>query len=450
MGITTDLKATGVADVMVILRPQESAAVKASAQTPSAIARHFIQNDSSKDAEILKLLRSRHRKAERMSPGTTTNAASLGATKVSSKPVRFYPHLGIALGTVDRAGLAALRKEEAVAKVVAAPDLRLIRPVAAAPAAAPSKAYSWGLKRLGIDVLREQHDLTGKGILIGHLDTGVDGSHPALKGAIEEFALFNALGNLEPGAPMVDSGDHGTHTAGTIAGRTVGGVQFGVAPEAKLVSAAVIEGGKVLARILAGMDWAVGKKVRILNMSLGLIGTAETFLALTRILRAKGVLPVFAVGNEGPGSSRYPGNYVEALSVGAIDGDDKVADFSSSQQFIRKGDPIVPDVVAPGVDIVSCAPGGGYQAMNGTSMATPHIAGLTALLMQAAPDATVDQIETAIFSSCRRGAMSEARANRGCPDGVAALKALMKATGAATVATTTLATAAKTPRRRNA
>ncbi|SIR87925.1 Subtilase family protein [Janthinobacterium sp. TND4EL3] len=422
MSIVSDLRTTGVADVLVVLRLDESA-TKTSVQVPASVARHFIQVDNSRDAEILRLLRSRQRIVE-SGAEATTSAVHLGAGKASSKPVRFFPHLGLALGTVDREGLKGLRQEKAVAKIVAAPELRLIRPVARAAATAPTATYSWGLKRLKVDVLREQHRLTGKGVLIGHLDTGVDGAHPALKGAIAEFAFFDALGNLRPGAPTADSDDHGTHTAGTIAGRAVGGVQFGVAPEAKLASAAVIEGGKVIARILAGMDWAVGKKVRILSMSLGLIGTAETFRTLTKILRAKGVLPVFAVGNEGPGSSRYPGNYPEALSVGAIDGNDDVADFSSSQQFVRRDDPIVPDLVAPGVEVVSCAPGGGYQSMDGTSMATPHIAGLAALLMQAEPSATVDQIEAAIFQSCQRGSMRPERANRGCPDGVAALNAL--------------------------
>ena len=96
------------------------------------------------------------------------------------------------------------------------------------------------------------------------------------------------------------------------------------------------------------------------------------------MLRARGILPVFAVGNEGPGTSRSPGNYSEALSVGASDEDDLVADFSSSQQFRRPGDPRVPDIVAPGVGVISTVPGGGFAEKDGSSMATPHIAGLAA------------------------------------------------------------------------
>src|SRR5262249_15570256 len=120
-----------------------------------------------------------------------------------------------------------------------------------------------------------------------------------------------------------------------------------------------------------------------------------------------------------------PGNYGNVLSVGAMGEDDLVADFSSSQQFNRAADPLVPDIVGPGVDVISSVPGGGYASMDGTSMATPHIAGLAALLAQAAPTASADDLERAILQSCVRPAtMPEERANRGVPDGPRALQAL--------------------------
>lgn len=243
--------------------------------------------------------------------------------------------------------------------------------------------------------------------------------------AASRKALFDTLGNQSKNTVPWDSGEHGTHTAGTIVGRPVSGVSFGVAPAATLASAMVIEGGNVLARILAGMNWVVGLQVRVLSMSLGLIGTADTFLQITRVLRARGVLPVFAVGNEGAGRSRYPGNYAECLSVGAMGSDGIVADFSGSQQFLRPIDPLVPDLVSPGVDVVSSIPNNDYAQMSGTSMATPHIAGLAALLMQAKPTKTISEIEAAIFASCvLQPGMLQSRANRGLPDGVKALSLL--------------------------
>jgi subtilisin family serine protease len=143
----------------------------------------------------------------------------------------------------------------------------------------------------------------------------------------------------------------------------------------------VIEGGDVLARVLGGMDWAVGQGVRVLSMSLGLRGWWDDFQGLTRLLRERNILPVFAIGNEGPGTSRSPGNYPESLSVGAHDPEWKVAEFSSSQRFTRRRQPLVPDLVAPGVGVVSAKQGGGWQVMDGTSMATPHVAGAGVLLM---------------------------------------------------------------------
>ncbi len=372
-----------------------------------------------------------------LSPGSRERESfSLAAASTPKKrggkgSVRLYENLGVMLGAVDRDGLKALQANQAVAKVVAAPQISLIRPTrrtrlsAIGDAALDSAGqFTWGLSRLGVPQLRGQ-GLTGKGVLVGHLDTGVDGKHPAFKSAIAHFAEFDADGEQVPNAAPTDSDDHGTHTAGTILGRPQSGVEFGVASEADLASAMVIEGGDVIARILGGMDWAVGLNVRILNMSLGLRGFVDDFLPLTLILRQRGILPVFAVGNEGRFTSRSPGNYPEALSVGASNVGDEVAGFSSSQRFTRSRDPLVPDLVAPGVDVASAVPGGGFAALNGSSMATPHIAGLAALLMQAKPGATVQQVEQAIFDSCRRPAtMRSSRANRGVPDGPRALSLL--------------------------
>jgi len=422
MSIASSLKSTGIAEVMVMLK-SKTATAQAAVDIPAKVARHFLNSPFSQDSALLEQLTATGSLAPKRAKVRAPTSLALGTAAAPKSNLRFYPNLGIVLGTVDRPGLAALKKETSVDTVVEAPQLRLIKPVVLA-AAAPKKGFSWGLLALAVDQLHAQ-GITGKGVLVGHLDTGVDASHPALKGAIKVYAEFDALGNKVAGAKPKDSDEHGTHTAGTIVGRAVNGVQFGVAPGAMLASAMVIEGGNVLSRILGGMNWAVGQRVRVLSMSLGLIGTKDTFLALTKILRARKVLPVFAVGNEGAGTSRYPGNYAEALSVGACDVKLQVADFSGSQTFLRKIDPQVPDVVAPGVDVISCVPGGRYMTMSGSSMATPHIAGLAALLMQAKPKASIDEIERAIFNSCeRKPGMLVSRANRGLPNAVKALASL--------------------------
>jgi subtilisin family serine protease len=367
------------------------------------------------------------RETKRLAPRFRKAGSSLALARSlgeASERYHVFPWLGVVLGTVDASGLAALRADPEVVDVVGAPALSPIRPNAVR-AAKLQTAATWGLERLGAPALW-QRGLTGKGVLVGHLDTGVDADHPALAGAVAHFAEFDLLGRETKPAPRPrDSDEHGTHTAATIAGRAVTGRHVGMAPGARLASALVIEGGDAVARVLGGMDWTLGLGVRVLSLSLGFRGYWPDFLAITRILRRKRVLPVFAVGNEYAGTSRSPGNYSEALSVGACDEKGRVADFSSSQRFDRKLDPIVPDLVAPGVDVVSAKPGGGWQSMDGTSMATPHIAGLAALLLEAKPKATVKNLEAAIFASCARPkGMSPERGGLGIPSGLDALEAL--------------------------
>ena len=405
MSVQTTLNAVGVAQVIVTLKnvpPGNGAALAAAGGDVQHVTRHFRRSEDSR-------------------PGAV--AAATGRRKPPS-PCKVYKNLGVILGTVDQKGYRGLKKDPSVKAVNEAPQISLIKPVAATLAAA-AKGPTWGIKRLKVEKLWAQ-GLTGTGVLVGHLDTGVDAKHPAFKGgAIAKFAEFDDLGEIVPGAKAHDSDEHGTHTAATIAGRAVKGSVFGVAPGAQLASAMVIEGGDVIARILGGMDWIVGEGARILSMSLGLRGVHAEFLPLMQAIRNRGILPVIAVGNEGPGTSRSPGNYDLVLSVGASSDQDEVADFSSSQRFVRPGDPLVPDLVAPGVDTLSALPGGQFGEFSGSSMATPHIAGLAALLWQAKPGATVEEIEAAILKSCKRpGSMPAARANRGVPDAVAALALL--------------------------
>jgi subtilisin len=349
------------------------------------------------------------------------------ATRAAEPPprVRIFPRLGLAIGVVDANGLGSLRAHPRVKDVHAAPALSLIKPVDVSPARSPA-APTWGLQRLNVPQLWAK-GITGKGIVVGHLDTGVDGSHPALAGAIAAFAEFDMTGSQVPGARPRDSAEHGTHTAGTIVGRTNARGAFGVAPGARLASALAIEGGQVIDRVVAGLEWIVGQNVPILSMSVGLRGYVPAFEEVIAALRRNNVLPVIAAGNEGPDTSRSPGNYDDSLSVGACTEQNLVADFSSSQRFARALDPLVPDLVAPGVGVLSSVPDGKFAMMDGTSMATPHVAGLAALLLQAKPDATMAQLEAAILDSCRLPAtMPDYRANRGVPD---ALRALVLLTG---------------------
>ena len=417
--ITQELKAIGVARVIVVLRSPADASVSAAAHTNRSAATSLDSYFSASDlSQASALLRSTNRGA-----AARTAAAAMRASQSGVPPVERFENLGVMLGTVTQDGLENLMKDSRVATVTGAPQFSLIRPQRVEPAKLSSPT-TWGLDLLRVPVLWKQ-GLSGKGVRVGHLDTGADGRHPALKAAIAQFAEVDFVGRLKnPNPAPYDSDEHGTHTAGTIAGRAVQGKYIGVAPGADLCCAMVIEGGEIIARILGGLNWAVGQGVKVISLSLGLRGWWEDLIPIVHILRARNVLPVIAVGNEGPGTSRSPGNYPEALSVGAVDQAGQVADFSSSQRFARNDDPIVPDVVAPGVNVISARPANRYQSMDGSSMATPHIAGLAALLCEAKPNSTVSEVEEAIFSSCNLGRISPDRGNHGIPDAVAALQKL--------------------------
>lgn len=440
-GVQSQFESTGFAQVMLVLRDDVATGLEVEASVASvggaaaslrattavgagrpvagSLSQYFVRPATSQDAMLSSL-------------------GSTAALAVSSEPdplIHVFEHLGVVVGTVTPEGLEALSSDARVSDVHGVPPVSLIRPTATA-ATKRADGVSWGVRALGVPELWSA-GLTGKGILVGHLDTGVDASHPALKSAVAHYAEFDALGRLVPGAVPRDSDKHGTHTAGTIAARSVGKTRFGVAPGAKLASAMVIEGGNVVARILGGMNWLVARDVQILSLSLGLRTYTPAFLALTRILRAKGILPVMAVGNEGAGTSRSPGNYVEALSVGASDEQGGVTWFSGSQTLKRALDPLVPDVVAPGDLVLSCVPGKRYELMSGSSMATPHIAGLAAILMEAltrhggrdadtmSKASMVDAVERAIFDSARlTSQMTQERANRGLPSGPLAFQIL--------------------------
>ena len=198
-----------------------------------------------------------------------------------------------------------------------------------------------------------------------------------------------------------------------------------MAPDAKLASAMVIEGGNAVARVLGGMDWAVGLGVNVLSMSLGFRGWWEDFIPIARILRRHQVLPVFAVGNEGPGTSRSPGNYPQALSVGAMGKDRSVADFSSSQRFKRRARPARarPHRAGDRHHVRQARrrlAGHGWDldgdAAHRRARRAPHVR---------PAEGAVGRIERAIFESCTLDpSMPRDRANRGLPDGLKALALL--------------------------
>ncbi len=253
-----------------------------------------------------------------------------------------------------------------------------------------------------------QAGLTGAGVTVAVVDTGVDATHPDLAGQVTAARDFVGDGH------DLDLVGHGTHVAATIAGN--GGTYRGVAPGARLLSAKVcMVFGCPESSILQGMQWAAEQGAKVVNMSLGGADGPEVdpLEAAVQDLTAQyGTLFVISAGNAGGDESiGSPGSAEAALTVGAVDRNDALATFSSRGPRVGDG-ALKPDITAPGVGIVAARgkdaqigePGAAHMALSGTSMAAPHVAGAAAILAQQHPGWSPEQIKAALMASAQPGA----------------------------------------------
>lgn len=255
---------------------------------------------------------------------------------------------------------------------------------------------------------------TGEGVTVAVLDTGIDTTHPDLDGQVI------LEGNFSDSPDTMDRAGHGTHVAGIIAGTgAVNPAMRGVAYDASLINTKVLDddGYGWESDIIAGMEWSAQQGADILNLSLGVPfgftdGTDPGAQAVNAISEEYDVLVAVAAGNEGwagPGSVATPGTADLGLTVGAVDKSDVWADFSG--QGPRAGDSALkPDIVAPGVDVVAARAVDGwlgdpvdehYTSMSGTSMATPHVAGAAAVLAQARPELSGQELKSVLMGSAQ-------------------------------------------------
>ncbi|MBT4529737.1 MAG: S8 family serine peptidase, partial [Phycisphaerae bacterium] len=272
---------------------------------------------------------------------------------------------------------------------------------------------------------------TGEGVLVATLDTGVDGGHAALAnswaGLRPEYAGHPEWAFLDPytynnNFPF-DSGSHGTHTMGTVCGSAQG---IGVAPDAHWITSAGIDRSSIaetVADAIETFQWFLdpdGNSAtawdvpRVCSNSWGLTSghgypdCDETFWTYLDALEAAGCVVLFSAGNEGSSGLRRPGDRAtddyRTCAVAAIDpynASYPIADFSSrgpTNCTPSGASAIKPDISAPGVDTYSSVPGG-YSSYSGTSMASPHINGAVALMLQANPNLDVETIKEILYST---------------------------------------------------
>jgi len=251
-------------------------------------------------------------------------------------------------------------------------------------AADPVDVDTWHLEAVQlVRARRAGFDGTGQGVGVAILDTGVQEVHEIRDRVKSAYEIDPVTGTARV-IKTHDTEGHGTHVAGLIAGATVG-----VAPGAELMNVIMIPNGfGRLSDYIFAMEFvATQPEISVMNMSAGRRGFHAGMEAALDALLAVGVLPVVAIGNEGANTSRSPGNYAQVLSVGASTKQDRIAGFSGGGTMVVNNQSYtIPDLVAPGQAVMSCVMGGGYEALKGTSMATPIVSGLAALIIEDKPD----------------------------------------------------------------
>ncbi|MFN6558679.1 MAG: S8 family peptidase [Nostoc sp. ChiSLP01] len=324
----------------------------------------------------------------------------------ASNQVSIYPHYyGITGATVvempdDEAEM--MRQELPTASILRDRPIKLIQPLRRKSIQQLSREHTlshmtparnlgdrnlpkWHLEHINLIQRRaEGYQLNGEKITVAVLDTGIDSRHQEFQGRVSQSYKMNDDGTIEElRVPQNNDTDgHGTHIAGLICGRNIG-----VAPNTKLIDCLLLpQGIGKLSNLVFWLGWLGLKEqanVNIANISAGIPEYFPLIQELISTLLLIGILPVCAVGNDGFNNHISPGNCKNSLSVGATDSNRQLAFFSGNGRLnINNQLYDVPYLVAPGVEVCSSVPHGGYEALDGTSMATAIASGVAALTLQ--------------------------------------------------------------------
>ncbi|PJN89253.1 S8 family peptidase [Bacillus sp. mrc49] len=257
----------------------------------------------------------------------------------------------------------------------------------------PAFIDQWHHKNLGTEAAWVK-SMGSKEMIVAIIDDGIDRKHPDLTGKI-----VNAYDTVRNRKNILPEGQHGTHIAGIIAGsanNNIGGA--GVAPNVKLMPINVFEGDYAdTADIIKAIHYAIEKKAKIINMSLGVNMYSEALNKAVQEAAKKGILIAAAAGNEGDMGKKvqrvYPAAYSNVISVAATDEKDKRPYYSNYDSTV--------DIAAPGDEILSTLPHGKYGWMSGTSMATPMVAGVAALIWSNEPKLNKTEVEYRLYDSAK-------------------------------------------------
>ena len=324
--------------------------------------------------------------------------------------------------------------EQLIHRLAALPNVALIKadkiwqlPEPAQGAEEPTiQSVEWGVSRVHAPDVWSQYNATGQGIVVASIDSGAQYNHPAL---VMQYRGRNPDGSFDhnynwydparvcgnPSLAPCDNNGHGTHTMGTAVGGDGGSNQIGVAPGARWITAKGCENNTCTSSsLLSSGQWMLaptdlnGQNPRpdlrpnIVNNSWGGDSGSDPFYRATvQAWVNAGIFPTFAIGNSGSSCSTAaaPGTYPESFGAGATDIFDNIAGFSARGPANGFGGIVKPDVSAPGVSVRSSVPTNNYASFSGTSMATPHVSGVVALLWSANPAlvgniaATVDLLQ---------------------------------------------------------
>jgi subtilisin family serine protease len=252
----------------------------------------------------------------------------------------------------------------------------------------------------------------GEGVKIAIVDTGVCKEHPALRESYK-----GGVNVLSPHVEQEDYNGHGTHVAATVAGKAPELGIMGVAPKAHIYGVKTFDrnGSARLSTLLAAIDWCIGNKMNIINMSFGMDHHSETLYMAVNALRKKGIIMIAASGNQGfKGNIDYPAKYPNTIGVCSVSANKNLSVFNNM------GDGV--DIAAPGDRIYSACLYQSSKEMSGTSMAVPHVVGAIALLLKVDKSLGVDQAKEILVKSADPIKSTDSMLNIGCLNAYNAIK----------------------------